>query len=433
LSTATISWAGQSLTVGPEGFQWKKPGGQVRQGSWDEVRSVAGLVASASLEGFHLGTWQHLGIELMSGERLSLRSKAKEAFAVTQLVNHYALPRIVPRLRAQLARGETLAFGPLTLSRSELGYKRKRWPLTEVAGHRTFQGHFMLDVGRKDRPALVAKIMINNLPNHAALRVLLDELCPGSDYGDDPRDLGTVFRPSASSHDPRYPSGRSRLLMLGALLGAGAIAGLVVLVWSFLGSRASGQAREQQEQRLLAAIRAANALPVKPGVRWKCDTRVKLYDIDFAIRGPQGVDLPGLVTKGLPFALSGGSPSIAYGGDFFLLAELRELAAKDAEQQRVATLALQMIETKQHRSVCAGEARVRFADVGQYDVSINLAKALIAAVCSEGSDCEYAKGRVTFLEEEAAGAAGASAPDEAVAPPAKSRPKKLRRRPRRRR
>ena len=76
-----------------------------------------------------------------------------------------------------------------------------------------------------------------------------------------------------------------------------------------------------------------------------------------------------------------------------------------------------MIDTKSLASVCAGEAKVRFADRSQYDVSIKLGYALRALTCKdEDSDCKSAKESVTVLD---AGAAASQPQSEPASEPVK--------------
>jgi len=403
MSTASVKWSNNTLTISPEGFRWTKPDGNVVEGPWSEVRSVRGMEASASIEGvIPLGTWQHLGMELENGQGFYFHTKDKSAFVVAQLANRYATPQIVPKLWSQLEQGKTVRFGDITLSKANIGYKKKSWPLSELAGHKTYQGHWMMDIGPKSAPMLKAQIMISRLPNHAALRILLDQLRPGSEYVEGGPDLGNALRPSASSHDPRYPSGRQRLMLLGGLLGVGALIGLGALVYFTLEGRGYAEHRAAQEQRVAASMKAAMALPVAKGKPWACTVKTSSYDLDYVMRGPAGVARPGIVDKDAPFSLSGGGGSIAYGSAYFMFVELRDLTQKDAEQHRVATLVAQMIETKNLTSVCAGEVKVRFADRDQYDVPIKLGEALRILTCKdEDSDCKYAKESVTLFDPSA--------------------------------
>ena len=135
MSTATVRWSNNTFTVMPDRFQWTKPDGKVVEGPWSAIRSVRGLQASASLEGvIPLGTWQHIGVEFENGESFYFHTTDKAAFAVATLLNQYAFPHIIPKLRAQLQQGGTLSFGQITLSATTIGYKSKSWPLSAFAG-----------------------------------------------------------------------------------------------------------------------------------------------------------------------------------------------------------------------------------------------------------------------------------------------------------
>lgn len=423
MSVATVKWSGNSFTASPNGFQWIKRDGSVLEGPWSLVRSVRGLQASASIQGaIPLGTWQHIGVDFENGDGFYFHSRDQEAFAVASLINQYALPHIIPKLFAALRQGQTLTFGPISLSTSTIGYKSQTWPLSDFAGHRTYQGHWMMDIGPKHAPMMKAQIMINQLPNHLALRALLNEICPDSEYTDASPDLGTMWRPSASSHDPRYPSGRQRLMILGGMLGVGALIGLGALVYFGLESRQIEQRRAEQKQKIDAAMKAAAGLPVEAGKAWKCDRKTASYDVTYAMRAPSNVDRPGLLDKDEPFGLSGGSPTVPWAAHYFMSVDLRTLTEKDAEMKRVATMAVQLIDTTTMGSACAGEVKVRFPDRDKYDVQINLAKALTLLTCKDDdSDCRRAKEYVSIVDPNAPASPPSGAPTSAPAPTTKKK------------
>src|SRR5687768_11877698 len=125
MSTASVTWSKNTLAVGPDGFRWTKPDGNVVAGPWSEVRSVREMASSASLEGvIPLGTWQHFGMELENRQSFYFQTRDKSAFGVAQLANHYATPHIVPKLWSQLEQGRTVSFGDVSLSKQHIGYKK---------------------------------------------------------------------------------------------------------------------------------------------------------------------------------------------------------------------------------------------------------------------------------------------------------------------
>jgi hypothetical protein len=82
---------------------------------------------------------------------------------------------------ARLDAGQTVEFGPVSLSQTTIGFKKKSWPLGAIAGHRTFQGSWMMDTGPKNAPSLSVQVQLNQVPNFFALRAALERLKPGSE------------------------------------------------------------------------------------------------------------------------------------------------------------------------------------------------------------------------------------------------------------
>jgi TonB family protein len=430
-TTAQVSWGNQSLTVGPSGFRWQQSNGEVLEGPWSRVTSVMTLVASSSVNGVHVGTWQHLGMAFDTGAGFTFHSRDQAAFDVAPLAVQYAAPHIVPRLAAQLEAGQTVAFGPLSLSRDSVGFKGKRWPLAQVAGHRTVQGHWLMDVGPKAAPRLAVQVMLNKVPNFFAFRALLEKLVPGAEYADDAPDLGSVLRPSASSHDPRTLSGRARLMMLGGLVAVGAVIGLGavgVMTWE---SYQHDQAREAMEARLAGFLKVAEAAPVPAGQAFACDRSVEdPYGLVFVMRGPKDVNRPGLYDKAEPFSLSGTSASSVgpYARpSYFVLGEVRGISGPP-KGQRVVTLALTVVDAASRQVVCSGELAGQFEETAEWSASWAMADLLVRSVC-HSARCTAGSTVVLVKPGDQAAAAGpASAeppsPGSGAAPPSKAPPPK---------
>lgn len=401
MTTARVIWGSQSLSVNPDGFRWQQSNGQVLEGPWNRVTSVMTFAASSSINGVHVGTWQHLGMAFDSGEGFRFHSRDREAFDVAALSVQYAGPHIASRLAAQLDAGQTIQCGPLSLSKSAVGFKKKSWPLAQVAGHRTYQGHWMMDVGPKDAPKLVVQVQLNAVPNFFAFKALLDRLLPGSDYGEQAPDLGTMFRPSASSHDPRYPAGRTRLMILGGMVGVAALVGLGFLGVSMYQHHQYDQARLAGEARLARIMKAADDAPAVPaGQAFSCDKSVdSVYDLVFATRGPKGVDRPGLVHEDEAFALSSSGSSVVSPFDdspFLVMGELRGVAGPP-KGERVVTMAMKIVDTKSLKVVCSGELAGRFKEDSEYAASFAMQDLLLQAICKEDSTCDRAREKTKLV------------------------------------
>lgn len=385
-SAARVTWDTQSFSASAGGFQWTQVGGRVVEGPWSRVTQVMTFVASATVSGAHVGTWQHFGVTFDTGEHFTFSSRDAEAFEVARLTVTYAGPLIVKRLASQLSAGHTLTFGPLSLSQWEVGFKKKKWPLKGIAGHRTFQGHWMMDTGPKAAPKLTAQVMLNQVPNFFAFKALLDQLAPGLDYGDDAPDLGTALRPSASSHDPRYPAGRTRLLVMGGLVAVGVLAGLGVLGYNFWVSHQYAVAREAGEARLGGWLQAAQQISIPPGAPYTCPRSVEdIYGVVFATRGPEGVKRPGLLHPDEPFDLGSSGASVVSPfarPKYFVLGEVRGRSPAD----RTVTMALSVLDTESREVVCSGELTGRYRESYEYAEQAAMERLLVLALCRNPKD-----------------------------------------------
>ncbi len=374
------------------------------QGPWSQVAAVMAFGASASVNGIHVGTWQHFGLSLEDGQALRFQSQAKEAFAVASLAQRYAAPVINPRVLARLDAGQTVEFGPVSLSQTTIGFKKKSWPLGAIAGHRTFQGSWMMDTGPKNAPSLSVQVQLNQVPNFFALRAALERLKPGSEYPENGPDLGTMFRPSASSHDPRYPAGRTRLLLLGGLVGVGAIAGLTVLGVSTYQSNQRMEEWLAGEARMAALMAEAEAISVPAGQAFVCEKTVKdVYDVVFATRGPKGIDRPGLLDQNDAFSLDSSGPSVVSPFDdspYMVLGEVRGVL------NGTVTVAMKVLDTKSHSAACAGELIGRFDPGEKHGANFAIEDLLVMTLCKNTKEarCARAMERTRLVTRGAVGA-----------------------------
>src|SRR5262249_46713852 len=147
--------------------------------------------------------------------------------------------------------------------------------------------------GPREAPTMKVVAPLHGIDNFFAFLATLERCAPGREYGDDAQDLGSIFRPSASSHDPRYVSGRTRLLIFGGLLGVGAIAGLAVAAHSWWSQSRFEAERDTAQAGLVAKVRelhtVAEAATVSPGVPYACAAEVKeVHDVIFVARAPAG-------------------------------------------------------------------------------------------------------------------------------------------------
>lgn len=383
MTSASVSWSGNTLTVGPNGLVWQRADGERIERTWDRVSSLMTFAASSTVNGIHVGSWQHLGLTLDDGLGFTFHTRAKEAFEVAPLLMRYAAPVVAGKVLAQLQAGQKVHFGPVWLTSTEIGFKKKSWPISEIAGHRTDQGHWMMDVGPKAKPKLVAQVMLNKLPNYIGLVSALDRLAPGTDYGPNAPDLGTMFRPSASSHDPRYPSGRTRLLILGGLFGTIALIGAVFLTLQAIDDHQRHEREKAQFSRIAALVKVAEAAPVAVGQPFACELPSKSpYEFAFVTRGDEGAPRTGLTTKEMPFSLTSSGTSVLGSHSRFTHVVFGEVRAP---AQGVVTVSLRVVDEAASKVVCAGELSARLPSNESYVASAAAESLLLYAVC-RGSD-----------------------------------------------
>jgi hypothetical protein len=401
MDSATVVAGSQTFTASPNGFRWLS-NGMVEEGPWSRVASVMTLRTSASISGATIGSWQHFAVTLDNGETFRIQSSDPGAFPVAQLTVQYAAPWILPRVLQQLDAGQVVSFGSVQLSREQLTVGKKSWPLAQLAGHRTAHGHWMLDVGPRDAPTLAAMVMLNQLPNHFALRAGLERLVPGSEYAEGGPDLGTVMRPSASSHDPRTLSGRSRVLFLAGatalalLIGGGVLGGFEVSRRLEKQRIAEYQARTDAKVAQLAGI--AKAL-VPADVPFLCAQLPKdADDAVFLVETPQSVAHP---WKGKPYEFSYTNLEDippAMNPTHAVAAKVRSFQAGAGGLELYAGLAV--IDVASGQVVCSGQVHAIVESTQSPE--LRLAQALAAAVCRPGATglaCERAMRGVKVLAE----------------------------------
>ena len=330
MSTATLNWGRQSFTATDQGFRWQAADGKVHEGAWTRVASVMAMTASAKVNGVDVGTWQHFGLSLDTGESFRLQTRDKVAFPMAKMVLACVAPHITARVLERLAAGETVAFGQVSLSKKHFSVRGKHWPISELAGHRTAHGYWMVDVGPGLFPHLAAAVMLNQISNHFALRAALAQVVPDHEYPENGPDRGTLMRPSASGHDPRYLSGRTRVLILGGLLAAAAVVGLGVWGGFAISRRAEQQRLEvarAQTAAKVAMLSAAGKAASIPDSPFACAEFPKdADDTIFFVEVPAGVEHP---FGGAPYVLGSSGAHELYAFDqstFAVVARVQSFA-----------------------------------------------------------------------------------------------------------
>lgn len=385
MPSATLTLGRQSFTATEQSFRLQTEAGKVVEGPWTLVDSVMAMTVSAKVNGVDVGTWQHLGVTLASGESFQARTRDKAAFAVAQVALAAAAPSITKRVLERIDSGETVGFGEVSLRRDRLVVRGRAYPVSVLAGHRTAHGFWMFDV-EPTLPRLAAAVSLDRLPNHFALRAALERLRPGFEYPQSGPDRGSLMRPSASSHDPRYLSGRARVLLLGGAVGAALLVGLGVLGGFELSRRAELQrieaARAATQARLAQLLAAGRAASI-PETPFACAALPKdADDAVMLVETPAGVEHP---FQGLPYVYGYDGVHEVYPADastHALLARVRSFTRQGGGPYELeASVAL--LDASTGQVACSG--RVAASVAPSLGAATSLARGLAAALCKPGS------------------------------------------------
>ncbi|HEY3451242.1 MAG TPA: agenet domain-containing protein [Myxococcales bacterium] len=427
MSEATLTIGQDSFTATAEGFRWEAAGGAVQEGPWTRVTSVTAMTATNRVEGVDLLARQHLAVSLDVGETFRAETRDAEAVHLAKQILAFASPHITARLLQELEQGKAVEFGAVTLSPDRLIVYGESWPLSEIAGHRTAHGHWMLDVGPKRAPRLAASVKLSQIPNHFALVAGLEKLLPGSEYGEDCEWLGTALRPSATNHDPRRATTRARVLALG-----GAGAGLLLVVGVVLAGFAISHHLEQRradEAKAKTAARIEKAAAVGRGLTigdapLACASFPKDADrAVFVVEARPGTAHP---FQGAPYTLGATGPQEISPLDHSThLAFARVLSFTRLEGATFFELraAVAVLDLESGRVHCSGQLAARVT--GSQRPETRLAEGLASAVCppsGAGPACQGATPGVKPLppppqEEPPAEVKPVPKPEPAKAPP----------------
>ncbi|MGC4119669.1 MAG: hypothetical protein QM765_34880 [Myxococcales bacterium] len=391
----TLQIGPESFTATETGFQWQTAGGAVHEGSWSRVSSVTAMTATNRVEGVDLLVQQHLAVTLDVGETFKVETRDAEATHLAKQVLAYAAPHITERLLAKLDEGKIVDFGAVALSPQRIAVYGKSWALSEVAGHRTAHGYWMLDVGPKQEPRLAATVKLCDLPNHFALVAGLEKVLPGSEYAEDCDWLGTALRPSATSQDPRQMTTRAKVM---ALAGAGAaVVAVLAIVLAGLGlshyleQRRVEDARQKTAARVEKAARIARALSI-PEAPIACEKLPK--DVDrtiFVLEPKTGLEHP---LAGAPYTLSPtGVQALSPFDTSTHLAFARVVSFGKLEGATYFELhaAMALLELDSGQVQCTGQLAVRIS--GSQHPEARLAEGLAFGVCpasGAGPSCQGA-------------------------------------------
>ncbi len=203
-----------------------------------------------------------------------MRDDVRAAFA---LVDELSTPAMGRRICRDMRDGGTADLGWVRLTEETLEVRNAlgRWralPLAELAGFAVREGHLFIDHDPR-RPRLWSETVLGNVANKHALLDVLAELRPDADL----RELANVERaerlvsklpwgpPNALTRQPGTATGRTRCMILGAPLLAGALYLLAAVPFAAMTS--AHDVRQFERLGAVAAVgsTAAAAAAAAPG------------------------------------------------------------------------------------------------------------------------------------------------------------------------
>jgi hypothetical protein len=94
-----------------------KRGGEERVCHWDDVEALTGMVATTNRFGVRCYVGGPLVLTRRDGRQITISDGLEDVVQLGEVVTSAVLKRLLPEARAALARGDTVAVGPLRLDR----------------------------------------------------------------------------------------------------------------------------------------------------------------------------------------------------------------------------------------------------------------------------------------------------------------------------
>jgi hypothetical protein len=139
---------------------------------WDEVATLVStrvtLTQAAGLVTHHIETHT---LKTDRGQKLVLDHLLADIATLGQEVERQVSRCLLPKIRARLARGESVSFSPLTVTAELLAHGQKTLPWEQVAGAETAHGE--VRIFRRGEPTAWVKIRYGSLTNAQALLTLI--------------------------------------------------------------------------------------------------------------------------------------------------------------------------------------------------------------------------------------------------------------------
>jgi len=145
-------------------------GEQRTEMAWDEVSSLICQRLTVVQYGIPHRIAKHI-LQTDSGKKIVLDHFVADIESLADEVEHQVTRCLLPKLRARLAAGESLALAPFTLTESSLTHGTKTLPWERVAGAALERGE--LQIFGRGEPSAWVKISYGKLTNAQALLTLI--------------------------------------------------------------------------------------------------------------------------------------------------------------------------------------------------------------------------------------------------------------------
>jgi hypothetical protein len=156
------------------GFAYRDRKG-VRAWRWEQVDSLRAAITRHYTNGIYTGTTHVYTLFNQQGEKLVLADQITKVEELAQVIEESIFPRLYEQAARQYNNGETIAAGPVLVSKAGIQIGKKNYPWVEVDGVSIHQG--FLKVSRKDGGWFSgASAAAATIPNLRVLLTILDQV-----------------------------------------------------------------------------------------------------------------------------------------------------------------------------------------------------------------------------------------------------------------
>lgn len=424
--------------------------GQEIVARWEDVAFIKRSHVRVIIVGIERDTVR-AQVQLMDGRTYVLEGHDDGAILASRHLAALSAPVLTARMMAQLQAPGGAAFGANVRATPEGLHFRKgsKWRTLRfdaIAGYKVFQGSCLIDENPTS-PRLAEQIALASLQNPDAFVLLLSVMAPDKDLDEKPYPFSVgFFATSAATHDPRYLSMRARGIGCLALVGVGALAGLVALIVNGYYSRQYQQASEDYKARLQKYQTAldsrvkdfAQAPAPTASLRDACAGKgVKTSSVMAVVTGAEA-GATGLLKEPMPWYSQDSFDGfelprqrIEYPKDVTLLVRVLAGTALDDRASPRARLHVQVFRDPAEAPVCEGlaEGRWRIESFSLMDEQARregLLTTVVMGLCAPTSDdpvCRHMK-KPLYVKDLAEGPPPAPSASATAAPKGKAPPKK---------